>query len=470
MFSRIPLRLRLTLVFAGVMAAVLAGVGTFLRVSVGRDLDTTINQSLQTRAADVGALAAEIRRGQTGGQSVLTEGGATDAQILDLAGHVLDATPLLRSTPLVSSAEIAAALRGPHVVERDSVPGFPGRARLLTSVTPAVDGRRLVVVVGAPLDERDEAVRNLDVLLAIGGPIALLLASAAGYGVASAALRPVDEMRRRAAAISGENLEERLPVGPANDEIRRLGETLNLMIERIENALAHERTFVADASHELRTPLAILKAELELALRGEHTAAELRAAIASAEEETDRLTRLAEDLLVMARSDQGGLPVHREPLDVGTLLADIAARFASRAREADRDVTSEAGDEVVVADRLRLEQALANLVENALRHGAGPVRLWSRRSDGLVELHVTDAGPGPPEDFIPQAFDRFSRADAARQRGGAGLGLSIVRAVARTHGGDARLEHLDGGGFDACLWIPNSTPAAAAPAQRDETG
>ena len=162
--------------------------------------------------------------------------------------------------------------------------------------------------------------------------------------------------------------------------------------------------------------------------------------------------------------------MHREPLSVHDLLADVVARFASRTGEDGREVSAEGGvgAEVVVADRLRMEQALANLVENALRHGEGPVRLWVRESDGRMELHVTDAGPGPPADFLPQAFERFSRADAARRRGGAGLGLPIVRAIARAHGGDAYLERLEGVGFDAWLSIPTPEPAVAA-ARQNET-
>ena len=176
------------------------------------------------------------------------------------------------------------------------------------------------------------------------------------------------------------------------------------MLGRIDAALAHERAFVADASHELRTPLAILKTELELALRGEKTPDELRAAITSASEETDRLTQLAEDLLVIARSDQGGLPVHREQVDVEELLEGVRARFASRAAEAGRALSVDAGAAAAIAvDRVRIEQALANLVENALRHGEGRVRLWARVVDQAMELHVSDGGIGPSAEFLPKA-------------------------------------------------------------------
>ncbi len=465
MLERVPIRLRLTLAFAGVMAIVLLGAGLFIRFSLIHDLDASILQSLETRATDLGALAAEVEPSSPSpDQSPLTEGGATLAQVLSPSGRVLDATPLLRRTPLIRSRELAAARSSSLVVDRESVPGVRNRARLLATTARASDGSPLVVIVGTALDERDEAVRNLTALLAIGGPIALLLASAAGYGVASAALRPVDDMRRRAAEISGVGSGERLPVAPSGDEIRRLGETLNAMLGRIDAALAHERAFVADASHELRTPLAILKTELELALRGEQSAEELRRAIASAGEETDRLTRLAEDLLVIARSDQGGLPVHPEPLAVGGLLEAVRARFAARAGNEGRALTvAEGAERTLVADRLRLEQALANLVENALSHGEGTVRMWARETAEAMELHVTDDGAGPPAEFLAQAFERFSRADAARGRGGAGLGLSIVRAVARAHGGEAHLRTAPGGaGFDAWISLPSGRSQEAA--------
>lgn len=465
MLGRLPIRARLTLAFAGVMAVVLVGAGSFIRVSLAHDLDESILQSLETRAADVGALVGEADpESPSSRQSRLTESGATFAQVLDSGDRVVDATPLLRDTPLLTTAQAASARRSPLIVDRTSVPGIDHRARLYATATRTADGVDHVIVVGATLDERDEAIRNLTILLAIGGPIALLLASAAGYWVTSAALRPVEAMRRRAAAITGVRHGERLPVPASQDEIRRLGETLNGMLERIDEVLARERAFVADASHELRAPLAVLKTELELALRGEHSAEELRVAILSAGEETDRLTRLAEDLLVIARSDQGGLPVHCEPLIIRELLDGVRRRFAARAHADNRTLSVDEGPrESVVADRLRLEQALGNLVENALRHGSGAIRLWAAVQPEAVELHVSDAGTGPPDDFVPRAFERFSRADPARGRGGAGLGLSIVRAVARAHGGDAHLETLGEGGFDAWVSLPTRQPVGVDP-------
>jgi signal transduction histidine kinase len=223
------------------------------------------------------------------------------------------------------------------------------------------------------------------------------------------------------------------------------------MLERLEVALDRERDFVADAGHELRTPLALLRTELELALRHGGTTEELRDAVRSASGEADRLVQLAEDLLLIARSDKGQLPLRLEPLDVPELLGRVASRYEWRAEEAGRRLEHEAPAEAaVVGDRLRLEQALGNLVDNALRHGAGTIRIEAEQADGAVELHVRDEGPGFSPEFLPRAFERFTRPDADRAGRGAGLGLSIVRTIASAHGGTSGAAN---GSRGADVWI-----------------
>ncbi len=277
----------------------------------------------------------------------------------------------------------------------------------------------------------------------------------AGYGLAAGALRPVEAMRRRATAVTAAR-PGRLPVPPARDEISRLAVTLNDMLERLQLSFEHERRFVADASHELRTPLALLRAELELALRRPRSHDELEEAVRSAAEETERLSRLAEDLLLIARADQGALPVRPERVPAAEVLATVAARFETRAREHGREVRYEETDVVLDADPVRVEQALGNLVDNALAYGAGPVVLYAADADGLVGLHVVDEGGGFPDGFVERAFDRFSRADEARGRGGTGLGLSIVDLVARAHGGSAGAQNRPGGGADVWIAVPSA--------------
>jgi signal transduction histidine kinase len=227
------------------------------------------------------------------------------------------------------------------------------------------------------------------------------------------------------------------------------------MLDRLERSAERERGFVASASHELRTPLALLRAELELALRDGRSAEELREALASAVEESDRLEQLAEDLLVLARADEGRLPVRPERLDVAELLATTKRRFDVRATEAARELRVEGSDSLTIsADRLRAEQALANLVDNALRHGDGPVELRAEQAGDGVRLHVLDRGPGFDPALDGHAFERFTRGDRARSRGGTGLGLAIVDAIARSHGRSAGAAPRDGGGADAWIELP----------------
>jgi signal transduction histidine kinase len=258
--------------------------------------------------------------------------------------------------------------------------------------------------------------------------------------------------------VSAAEPDQRLPVPEADDELSRLGNTLNEMLARLESALERERTFVDDASHELRTPLALHKTELELALRYGKSPEELREAIASAIDEVDRLIQLAEDLLVVARSEQGKLALELRQVPLAAVFDDVRERFGARASAAGRSLVVEAPDDPRVdADRLRLEQALTNLVDNALRYGGGEIRLRVGRNDGLLELHVEDGGPGFPPEFIEHAFERFSRADSARGNSGTGLGLAIVEAIARAHRGSARASNRPGGGADVWIELPDNS-------------
>jgi signal transduction histidine kinase len=227
------------------------------------------------------------------------------------------------------------------------------------------------------------------------------------------------------------------------------------MLGRLETALERERSFVADASHELRAPLAHLRAEVELALESPRERAELEAALHSVADESDRLSQLAEDLLLLARIDKGTLPIRRDDVDLDDLLDGVAIRFERRARDEGRRVETNGGGGRVRVDRLRVEQALSNLIDNALRHGAGAVHVSAARDCGRLELHVTDEGPGFPVDFLPRAFERFSRADQQRGSGGTGLGLAIVAAVAQAHGGSATAANAPEGGGDVSIRIPN---------------
>jgi two-component system OmpR family sensor kinase len=455
LLARVPIRLRLTLAFAIAMAVVLLATGLFLYLRLEAALDQAIDQSLRGRADDVAALVRVSGFAlREEGWSRLVDQEANVAQVLNPDGVILDSTPGVGGHRLLTDPQLARAAQAMIMVDRPLVPGFDDPLRLLATPVQGQDGP-VVVIVGASVEEQKEALESLLAQMLLGGPIVLLLASLLGYSLAAATLRPVESMRREAEAVSAAKPGRRLPLPPADDEIARLGRTLNTMLGRLESALARERQFVSDASHELRTPLAALRTELEIALRRKRTPEEMEAAMRSAEEETERLCRLAEDLLVLARADDGSLPVRQEQLPATELLTAVRERYGLQAADVGRPLQIQADDQLELhVDRLRVEQALGNLVENALLHGRGRILLIARRRDGRVELHVRDEGSGFPPEFIERAFDRFSRSDSARQGPGVGLGLAIVDLIARAHGGSAHAANHNGGA-DVWLELPN---------------
>jgi two-component system, OmpR family, sensor kinase len=453
--NRWPIRLRVTAAFALAMAVVLAASGWFLYARLGSHLDTSLNNQLHLRADDLAALVQQptgsLRNDR---RERLVEPGESYAQLIDPSGHVVDATPPLGRKPVVDAAVLRAGAADATFADLSSVPGLDEPSRVL-AVPVRRAGRPFVLVVGATKQNRAETLASFRNELLIAGPIALVLASVVGYLLAGAALRPVESMRRRAAAISAETAGDRLPVPPTGDEVERLGTTLNEMLGRLENALERERAFVADAGHELRTPLALLRTELELALRHGTTPEELRTAVRASSAEVERLSQLADDLLLIARSERGKLDLKLETIDADELIDSVATRFQWRAEESGRAIVQENGAHPHVrADRLRLEQALANLLDNALRHGAGAVHLGAKTANGHVEIHVRDDGGGFPPPFLGQAFERFTRPQTGRVGEGSGLGLSIVRAIAEAHGGTARAANGTGGGADVWLVLP----------------
>jgi signal transduction histidine kinase len=459
--SRLPIRVRLALAFAVAMAAVLAGVGLLVYHRVSGELLASVEQTLGSQASEAVSHVGD-------GRSLVDQdvsGGTTLAQLLDPRGSVVRSQPA--GLPrLLTRAEAVRAGNGVRVLRTTTVAGRRGDWRVL-GVRAGDTG---VVAVARSLSARADSLDHLRHELVLILPLALVLASLAGYALAASALRPVEAMRRRAAGVTAAR-PGRLPVPLARDEVSRLAVTLNDMLARLEAAFEHERRFVADASHELRTPLALLRAELELALRRPRSREELEEALRSAAEETERLSRLAEDLLLIARAEQGALPIRRERVAAGEVLATVAGRFANRADALGRELRVDDSDVLLDVDPARVEQALGNLVDNALTHGLGPVVLRAVERDGVVELHVEDSGPGFPDDFRGRAFDRFSRADESRghagaTHGGTGLGLSIVELIARAHGSQAGVRNRPGGGADVWLGVPGAGRAGVRPSTR----
>jgi two-component system, OmpR family, sensor kinase len=429
--SRLPLRIRLTLAFAGAAAILLGGIGgvIFLRVKAG--LDGELDHSLRLRARELAQRARHPGQLRAG-----LDAAGQPAQLMTMDGRVLASVRVKGARPLIGPVHLPAARRGEVKFERDE------NTRILAR--PA--GARTIVAVAASMRQRERTLETLTGVLLVGLPIALLLASAAGYAVAAGALRPVERMRRRAAGISRATPGARLPLPASEDELRRLGETLNDMLARLGVAAQQEREFVSTASHELRTPLAILKAEIEVALHPDAEPDEWRFALHSAGEEADRLARLAEDLLLIAQGDESTSTAEHEPLALGELAHRVADRLGLHV-----DIAIDPGL-YVRGQPFALERALTNLIDNARRYGAAPIELVAHARGEWVEVHVIDHGGGFADEYLPHAFERFSRPVGGRS-GGAGLGLALVEAVAHAHGGTAGAANAPGG-TDVWLTLP----------------
>jgi signal transduction histidine kinase len=349
------------------------------------------------------------------------------------------------------------------------LPGGTEHVRFLATPVARADGH-WIVIVGSSLEAADNAVARVRAGLLLGGALTTVAAAFGAWLLATLALRPVERMRRQAATISEHDEVTRLEVPRTHDEIAELGETMNALLARLQHALAQQRAFVADAGHELRTPLSILRTELELAARPGRSTQDLRQAIIEASTESDRLARLAEELLFLARHDELGASYPRELQPLRPLLERAADSARVRATPRTIEVVLDASPELaapVVADGIR--RAIDNLLDNALRHApsGSTVDLAGQRLGRQIEISVSDRGTGFPPDFLPHAFERFRRADPARfheELGGSGLGLAIVQAVAREHGGNVEAHNREGGGARVLLRIP------ASPERRHRAG
>jgi heavy metal sensor kinase len=460
-----PIRLRLAIAFA-VATLVLFGVtGVLFERSFRSGLEDSLDPGLRTQASGLSRLlqdpgtVVDLRDESPTGALRTRE---AVAQVLDADGRVLQSTREAGAPPVIDRSTVRDAREGRVVTnvvigpEEDREP-----YRVLAQPVPGDDAGR-IVVVGTSLEETNEAVDRVREALIAGGAIAVVLAGVGAWLLAGAALRPVERMRRQAAEISEHAATSRLPVPATRDELAALGTTMNELLARLQGALRQQRAFVADAGHELRTPLAVLRTELELAGRRYRSRDELLETITNATHETDRLARLAEELLFLARSENQVID-RRGDIALLPLLEQSADAIRPRAEGRGVAVAldgSNAGAAAVDPDLLR--RALDNLLENALRYAPAQSTVTVRveRDDGWVEIEVLDEGPGFPPEFLPHAFERFRRADDARSRadGGAGLGLGIVLAVARAHGGTATADNRDAGGAVVALRLPAERP------------
>lgn len=340
----------------------------------------------------------------------------------------------------------------------------PGAAAQLAGATDLRTARavagppddRLTVVVGVPAAAALHATQRLTVLLAIGIPGGLLLIAAGLWVITGRALRPLEETSRALDAIGVGDLAVRLAGRGRDDEVGRMVAAINRMLERLAQSVAEMQRFTADAAHELRTPLAVLRTGLEVALRRDRPAAEYRAALAEALEESERLARLAEDLLTLARLEALPARAAATPIDLGEMLHELGDAWTGQVAQGDVAVDVTAPPGLVVQGRAAdLYRLFGNLIDNAVHHSPRPGRitLQAAARDGAARIVVADSGAGVAAHDLPHVFERFYRA-AGENVPGSGLGLSIARAIARAHGGEVALANRPGGGCAAEVVLP----------------
>ena len=426
------LRARLTAAAVVVIAAAITLAAVLLTVRLESALRASVDEAALDRAERV---AATITSGRPA-ESLPTVDDDEVVQVLDQDGAVLassvelpDGRPLLR----------APAGTGPEVVTQQGL-ALPGEQdepyRVLTLPVSTSDGQRVLVQVGLPLDDAEESIEELASALAVGAPAVVVVLAVLTWLLAGRALRPVEALRRQAADIPGDALDRRLAVPAGGDELARLAVTFNALLGRAEAATRRQREFVADAAHEIRSPLASLRAQLEVAAL--HDGPPWHQLLPALTEDAQRLSRLVDDLLRLARID-ARVPLARDEVDLDEIVLDTVGRV--RGHTALRLDTSAVSGARVAGDRDALTRVVQNLLDNALRHARTTVAVRLTAADRVV-LTVTDDGQGIPIGQREQVFDRFTRLDDARSRdaGGTGLGLAIVRDVVLEHGGEVSVE------------------------------
>ncbi|NDQ57010.1 MAG: HAMP domain-containing protein [Acidipila sp.] len=458
------LRFRMTAWYAGLLAGFLLLFGLAVYLGLKHYLDSGLRNSLsqQTRSIAEKLLVDVDHRGE---KHVADE--ASENYSPEINGRFLRITRADSSTLYQSSqprdgsfdATRVPILRGPVKQEffRDE---FVGGHRLLFHTFPYTtpEGRAFWIEAGAPYHPVAELLDDLLIILAFGTPLIIAGAIAGGYWLMRRALQPVDDITQQAERITSRNLSERLSVAATGDEIERLSIALNRMIGRLDDAFQHINRFSADVSHELRTPLTILRGELE-SIAQRRLPPEMLEMIGSALEETERLAKIVDHLLTISRLDAGESRTLKIRLDLGQLAISTADQMRLLAEEKSISLVYEVAEGVEVeGDPARLRQVIANLVDNAIKYTAknGQVKLHVAASGGKGILEIVDNGVGISAEALPNIFERFYRADLARTRysSGAGLGLSIVKAICTAHDAEIKVFSTEGEGSRFRVELP----------------
>jgi heavy metal sensor kinase len=375
----------------------------------------------------------------------------------DGAVSILDASGI----PIRSSARrmpLPAEVRSPGFTRAtQTLSNANGRPWRVSVRGRSSHGTKYFVAVGAPLDEAIEQWETLLKACLIGIPLALLFAAAGGWWLGRHGLRPLTGMAAEAHAITAQTLDRRLTVPPSTTELTQLAGSFNRVLDRLGSALSTQRRFMADASHEIRTPVSIMRTAADVTLsQPRRDEGEYREALVAIAQQTTRLTRLVDDMLVLARADGGGYPMVMTSVDLAAVVNECVRELGARAEDKGITVHTSLEPLTLTGDEALLRRMLSNLVGNALAYTAegGSVDISLARTDGRLMLSVADTGPGIPPEDRERVFERFVRLDPARAAGGAGLGLAIARWVAEAHGGTVRIVSSGSGGTVFAASLP----------------
>jgi len=457
------IRLRLALWYVAVLAVILAAYGAVVYLGVAHLLRESLDRSLKVQA-DVVADSFDLDEGES------------DVLHMDEMPEEEAMSPWIRiirrDGSLAYESPAFRALEWPFPLEKMQR-GQPGwKAYFEEHPIPDQDPLRAIIYpiyargelwgwvqVALPTQEIHQPLRTLLRTLLLTGPIALLLVGLGGYGLAGRTLRPVETMRSRAEKISHQNLSARLPVANPRDELGRLAQTFNRMMDRLEAAFISQQRFIADASHELKTPLAILRSHWEQEIENPEIPASVRRKLVADVEEIARLNKLVENLLILSRADEGKAQLIRERVPLSPVVREACEDARILASQKHQILELREGPEVILsADRNRLYQLLLNLLDNAVKYTpeGGRITVSWRLRHQWVELEVADNGIGIPSEDLPRVFDRFYRVDKARSRklGGSGLGLSICKWIVEAHGGEISLTSQLGQGTTVHVRLP----------------
>jgi heavy metal sensor kinase len=456
--SRLPIRWQFTLWFGATLAFLLFGFSLLLFTVMRHQLLAAVDGGLLEELREITneiSLARKYSEMVEQTERRFVEHGAYHFQMIDPGGTVLLQSVAFSGQPPLS-APAAKGSDAPAFGTRD-LPQL-GPCRLVTSVVEGPGGR-YVVHAATSLDPYEQQLSLLVTVLVASGPIALVSGLVGGYTLARRALSPVDRIVDVANRITATDLHQRVEVLNPNDELGRLAQTLNALIDRLQKAIEEMRRFTADAAHELRTPLAVLRSGIDVALRAPRSAEEYRQALEAASDEANRLTRLADQLLFLSRQAAGMMQINREEMRLDALVKDVAEQFSGRSEEAGVALTVEPlAPWTVRGDDIRLSQVFFNVLENAIKYTprGGRVTVCGRAIDHRVEIDVEDTGVGIPTEHLPHVFKRFYRVEQSRNgdRGGAGLGLAIAQSAVEAHGGSISIKSRPGGGTVVSIALP----------------